>query len=59
MDKKAIFKLYSLGVVTNRDEWVFSYDIIELQDKVNYFIKIYNNELLKQKGKIKQILKRP
>lgn len=57
IDKKAIFKLYSLGVVTNRDEWVFSYDIIELQDKVNYFIKIYNNELLKQKGKDKTDIK--
>ena len=33
-----VFKLYSLGVVTNRDEWMHDFDASELSDKVRYFI---------------------
>ncbi len=44
--ERAIFKLYSLGVVTNRDEWVYSRAEDELADKVRYFIGRYN-EIIK------------
>ena len=37
-DEQAVFKLYSLGVVTNRDEWMHDFDASELSDKVRYFI---------------------
>jgi predicted helicase len=39
----AIFKLFSLGVVTNRDEWVYDFDKNNLEEKVKYFINIYNS----------------
>jgi len=40
--ENAIFKLFSLGVVTNRDEWVYDYDSVQLEKKVQTFIKAYN-----------------
>ena len=28
-EEHAVFGLYSLGVVTNRDEWVYDFDVID------------------------------
>ncbi len=39
---EAIFSLYSLGVATNRDAWVYSFDKTLLRERVNTFIEIYN-----------------
>lgn len=44
-EENAIFKLYSLGVVTNRDEWVYDFSVKELIEKVVFFIAEYTNEL--------------
>jgi predicted helicase len=41
-EEKAVFKLYSNGVVTARDEWVTSENYEELIEKILYFIEIYN-----------------
>ena len=56
-DSDAIFKLFSLGVVTNRDEWVYADTEDEIAEKVELFVDIYNRErkrLLPQlvKGKL-------
>jgi len=40
--EKAVFKLYSLGINTNRDEWVYDFDKSNLSNKMQYFIKTYN-----------------
>jgi predicted helicase len=50
-EPKAIFKLFSLGVVTNRDEWVYDDDKNDLTKKVNFLIDIYNQEVDKLSGK--------
>ncbi|MGB4499012.1 MAG: type ISP restriction/modification enzyme [Methylococcaceae bacterium] len=42
---EAIFKLYSLGVVTARDEWVYDDDKQNLENKVKHLIKIYNAQV--------------
>ncbi|MBI1926972.1 N-6 DNA methylase, partial [Candidatus Poribacteria bacterium] len=39
----AIFNLYSLGVATNRDIFVYSFDFKLLQERVRTFIEIYNS----------------
>ncbi|MFM6022598.1 MAG: type ISP restriction/modification enzyme, partial [Dolichospermum sp.] len=46
-NEKAIFKLFSLGIVTNRDDW--NYDLSEnnLTNKINYFYNIYSQEQLR------------
>jgi predicted helicase len=42
---KAIFKLYSLGVVTNRDEWVYDFNEKDLEKKVRFFCEFYEKEI--------------
>ena len=42
-DKEAIFRLYSLGVVTNRDILAYSFNLELLQERVHIFIEIYNS----------------
>ncbi|MBK6346577.1 MAG: DNA methyltransferase, partial [Bacteroidales bacterium] len=49
----AIFKLFSLGVVTNRDEWVYDDSRTNLEKKVNFLIDVYNKDADKHKGKSK------
>ena len=40
-DEQAVFGLYSLGVVTNRDEWVYDFDVDDLGRKVRALINSY------------------
>ena len=40
-EEQAVFRLYSLGVVTNRDEWVHDFNRDELGKKVRTFIDEY------------------
>ena len=42
--ERAIFKLYSLGVSTNRDEWVLDHDALVLQEKIEYFLNVYKSQ---------------
>ena len=44
-DEQALFRLYSNGVKTNRDEWVYDFDLHNLRSKALFFADIYN-ELL-------------
>ena len=46
----AIFELFSLGVVTARDEWVYDFDEQNLEKKVRYLIEVYNRDVEKLKG---------
>ncbi|MCY4047851.1 MAG: N-6 DNA methylase [Candidatus Dadabacteria bacterium] len=47
VDENAVFKLFSLGVVTARDEWVYGFDVSGLKKKVRYFCKLYNDEIVR------------
>lgn len=40
--KQAVFELFSLGVVTNRDDWVYDHERDYLRSKVTYLIDNYN-----------------
>lgn len=53
----AVFKYFSLGVVTARDEWVYDFDENNLERKVSYLIKAYNEDLKELKGKSKDKIK--
>ncbi len=44
-NKNSIFQLYSLGVATNRDAWVYDFDKKNLEKKIKYFIENYNKYL--------------
>jgi predicted helicase len=39
-----VFKTFSLGVATNRDEWVYNFNANKLQERMEDFIAIYNEE---------------
>lgn len=40
----SIFQLYSLGIVTNRDEWVYGEDRSQTENQINFFIEKFNSE---------------
>ncbi|WP_017293872.1 type ISP restriction/modification enzyme [Geminocystis herdmanii] len=58
-EENAIFKLYSNGVVTARDEWVIDENEKNLVDKIKYFIKTYNSlkELNNRENKLDYSIK--
>ncbi|HEV2569297.1 type ISP restriction/modification enzyme [Sphingomonas sp.] len=41
---RAIFKLFSLGVATNRDDWVYDRNTLTLAKKVRFFVNAFNRE---------------
>ena len=46
----AIFKLYSLGVATNRDEWAYGFSPKEVTAKIQRMIANYNSEVFRYKS---------
>jgi predicted helicase len=54
---KTLFKIFSLGVATNRDEWVYDFKLDRLQSKVRKFIRNYNSEVFRytQENEFKNI----
>ncbi len=42
---EAIFQLFSVGVETTRDEWVYDFDLDNLERKVKLFIEKYNQSI--------------
>lgn len=54
---KAIFELFSLGVVTNRDEWVYDFSEKNVYAKVSYLIKVYNNHIERKLENFDNIIK--
>jgi len=40
--ERAIFRLYSLGISTNRDEWLYDFEPGQLEKKVQYLIMQYD-----------------
>ena len=53
-NKEAVFKLFSLGVVTARDEWVYDETHDGLANKIQFLIEIYNSDRKKLKGKTRE-----
>ena len=43
-EERAVFRLHSLGIATNRDEWTFDFDPDVLSDKVRFFCTTYQKE---------------
>ncbi|MFC1836409.1 type ISP restriction/modification enzyme [Thermodesulfobacteriota bacterium] len=44
-DSNALFSLFSLGVSTNRDAWVYNFDHSELCHNIERMIEVYNQQL--------------
>lgn len=54
---KAIFKLFSRGVATQRDEWVYDYSKSELKAKLIFLIQVYQKALLDNSHSDKHMIK--
>jgi predicted helicase len=52
--KDAVFESFSLGVATNRDEWVYDHSAANLKKKVKYFIDFFNEESQRWKNSNKK-----
>ena len=44
-DEQAVFGLYSVGISTNRDEWVYDFAEKGISDKVLFFCRTYRGEM--------------
>ena len=51
-EERAVFGIYSLGVITARDEWVYDFDAACLGRKVRSFINEYEESRARHGGKI-------
>jgi predicted helicase len=50
IEEAAVFKLFSLGVITARDEWVYDWNEEDLIKKIRYLIRVYNQNVKKLTG---------
>lgn len=50
----AIFKVYSRGAETARDEWAYNYNVQELSKNIQAFINFYNEQVYKWKNERKE-----
>ena len=48
-DERAVFGLYSLGIATNRDEWVYDFNERHLSKKAGFFCNTYTDEMRRLK----------
>jgi predicted helicase len=55
--EEAVFGLFSLGVVTARDEWVYDFDENNVKHKIKFLIDFYNKDLSVFKGQRKEKIK--
>ncbi|MDB9343229.1 N-6 DNA methylase [Nodularia spumigena CS-586/05] len=57
LEEKAIFKFYTNGIKSNRDDWVYDFQENGLYHKINFFIDVYNSEIkrYKQTNKIENL----
>ena len=44
-NSQAVFDMFSNGAKTNRDEWVYDFNLANLRDKVLFFTDVYNGLL--------------
>ena len=51
IEQKAVFKLFSLGVLTARDDWACDFDKKQLEKKIKKIIDIYRKEKKKYAGR--------
>jgi predicted helicase len=56
-EQKTIFKLKTIGISTNRDEWVYDHNLLNLNNKISYFINMYNQLLIVNDGKLSDKIK--
>jgi predicted helicase len=44
-EERAVFKTFSLGIASNRDDWAYAESEPDLKSRADYFANVYNNHL--------------
>jgi predicted helicase len=57
LHEKAIFSLFSRGVASLRDEWTYDFSKMDLENKMRYFVGVYQNTLSNEHYKDKMTIK--
>jgi predicted helicase len=55
--EQAIFRLFSRGIATQRDEWVYDFDKDKLENKMRFFVEIYQATLRNANFEDKHLIK--
>jgi predicted helicase len=55
--ERSIFKLFSLGVVTNRDDWVVAASAESIEERVRFLIQDYNSALAEATQPVDSVIK--
>jgi predicted helicase len=55
--EEAVFELFSRGIVSNRDEWVYDFSQANLEDKMRCFIDVYQQTLQDKDYQYKEQIK--
>lgn len=55
--EESIFKLFSRGVGTYKDEWMYDFSNDSLEEKIRYFVKVYNDTMMNKKNPGKYSIK--
>jgi len=55
--KRSIFGSHSIGVSTNRDDWVFDFSKANLLRKIKHFVESYNSQLKRLKRQLRALKK--
>jgi predicted helicase len=53
--EKSVFKIFSLGISTNRDEWVYDFNQMNIETKIQFFLDEYDRQLKSYKGEVSRI----
>jgi len=56
-DEQAVFRVFSNGMKSNRDDWVFDFDVHNLRNKALFFADIYNELLDKNDRSYPSVIK--
>ena len=56
-DDRAVFQLFTNGVKSNRDDWVYDFDVHNLRAKALFFADAYNGFLAKQDESYTPVIK--
>jgi predicted helicase len=55
--QEAVFELFSRGIVSNRDEWVYDFSQDNLEDKIRFCIDVYQQTLQDKDYRYKEQIK--
>ncbi len=54
-DENSLFELLSMGTMSSKDDWVYSFDKKRLENKIKYFFTFYNRQIVTYENTTKSV----